>query len=125
MSCEFCKDWNNIRAAEEKLGYKIEYCPNCGEYIYVVYTLCMMKKAVDKCLELHLLDGKCQETVEIDGEKLVVEREKITNFGDPEMFTTEHRMSMKVDLDKVDISKEMEMLGLNYEPKEEETNGRN
>ena len=64
--CKFCENLENIHAIEDAMNIDVDYCPVCGVHIAIPSFLDLMKKIVYK---------PPIETVEIDGETLIVDRE--------------------------------------------------
>ena len=64
--CEFCKNLENIHAIEDFMQIDVDYCPVCGVHIAIPSFLDLMKEVIVK---------PPIETVEIDGQTMVVDRE--------------------------------------------------
>lgn len=91
--CEFCDEYKNIVIPIRTYQYKYfypNYCPNCGEKIDHARRLLAYITGSK--------DGR--EYVDIDGEKLVVDRQN----------TGAKPRDLDIDLDSVDISRELELL---------------
>lgn len=101
MPCEFCSEATNVEKYRLALDPTIplHYCPACGENLNLVNVLFCMEKAVREAW------AEENNTVEIDGEILKFER-----LPSPEKRPPVKPRDMTVDLDKIDISKEMAML---------------
>lgn len=85
---------------EELTCKKPEYCPICGQNIKILE---LFARTFNELIEQHR-----KETVKIDGEEL----EYVRVPSDPKTDKKEVKpMDMSIDLDKIDISKEMLMLG--------------
>ena len=101
--CDLCNDKERLDDLrwefENRLFIELRYCPVCGENLQFVENL---RKLFD------IVDSSCvPETVEIDGRRLVVEREK-PKVEDKKTKMTPINMAM--DLEKIDISREVAML---------------
>lgn len=106
MSCELCKNGGPVRLRTDsdiEMEFDI-YCPMCGAYLPMIN----LQKQFEEVLGLY----DRNKYVEIDGELLEIERR----------HTDDKPMDMKIDLDKVDISNEMEML-LRMNRKEKKDDG--
>lgn len=111
MSCEFCSNPANIDGLQDVLGEdaSLRYCPICGDDINITYFIVKMEGVVKEAFEKATLDiarqSKENQTVEIDGEVLEFER-----LPSPKKKPPVKPKSMAVDLDNIDITKEMELL---------------
>lgn len=99
MSCDFCMNESSIKELESK--YSAHFCPACGESLMVSKALITLRK---KCIE-NLLK-QTEETVEIDGEKLIYDRTPLS----PIKLEDDDPRIRPYDPDNVDISKELAML---------------
>lgn len=110
MACEHCSSKESRCAIVLLLGPHIpaHYCPACGESLVVSEFLDSMKKRVDDELTALFVEmDKRDETVEIDGVKLIVEHVPPMPKTVKAAFTP---INYSVDLDKIDIGREMGML---------------
>ena len=107
MGCSFCKDPEkkealseflvDIRGREDKLP---SYCPYCGQ----PFVIRDMLDTID--LILKRLRLKIPETTVIDGKRVEYDRSGMSKFS----LEDKEPMDMTIDLDNVDISKEMVMI---------------
>lgn len=117
MSCKFCIDEKNLQnlASAVPGDYKLRYCPVCGTDIAQTTLFMQILEEADRSFK----DGwrklfmtaeiqktkKEGETVKIDGEILEFER-----LPPKEKKFISKPFELGVDLDKIDISREMEIL---------------
>ena len=107
MPCDFCRTPDGIDKLKTWIhtNYNIKtdipYCPVCGEGIHIREFINMMFG-----LPRAILEPK-KEYVEIDGEKLEVERPKCEIAAEIKPLNFD---LMNIDLDKVCIDKEIEWL---------------
>lgn len=95
MSCDYCNN-NGNQPFIKQHGFK--YCPMCGESF-------MIPRLINELNDI--VKFLYTETVEIDGETLTVERTPFKPSKNVWAFDFEED---KLDLDKIDISKELEWL---------------
>lgn len=95
--CEFCKNEALVkRFKDEQFPREVRYCPVCGDSFHIGEFFRRLNDYTKNLL---------METVEVDGEVLEYVRapsETKEGMSKP--------MSMKIDLDKVDIDRELEMI---------------
>lgn len=107
MACEYCCKQLSRDSIRLMLGPNVplRYCPACGEDVKISEFLDSMKEAADDALTKAFIElDKANETVEIDGETLIVER--IPTIEKP----ISRPMDLGINLDNIDISREMAML---------------
>ena len=101
--CPCCSDWKvwgEVEILLRKHGTDMEYCPVCGQHVGVLNFLRNLRSMLD----LHTI--QLRETIEDEnGKPMYLDRTPWSNPKDP----TKHR-SLGVDLDNIDISREMELL---------------
>lgn len=107
MLCEFCSDSKNIKTFKkflDDMDFKASYCPICGEkiYIYPYDKLFEFFEAASKALNIKM------EYVTVDGELLLLDRKPSKKENPVKVIS--HPIEMKVDLDNINIDREMEML---------------
>lgn len=86
--CDNCQDPNKLF---EELGREVSYCPYCGEQIAICFALKGMKEAADELWST--LNNE-------DGIETIIDRTPLS-------YTP---IDMTIDLDKVNIDREFEML---------------
>lgn len=119
MSCKYCSNHNNIENIKIVLNnanVNLVYCPICGEEIKdLSYQDDITKMFYNALKALNIK----MEYVTIDGELFLVDRE--IPKKEKSIKVISHPIDMKVDLNKINIDKEMEMLKkLDDEKKERE-----
>ena len=105
--CDFCRDRHllgELQLIFDPMGKRALYCPVCGEYLEVANGIEAIKRYLSNEIDRMIHP---QETVEIDGEVLVVDREKPKP---KEIKTKSTPINMAMDLETIDISREMAML---------------
>lgn len=110
--CKFCNDPNNLAALERWLnrnayGVFLTTCPVCGIDLKVARYLKSIEEDLDEmwCDVREQILASVEETVEIDGETLTLERIP----SDPKKPAPKP-MDMTFDLDKVNIDRELELI---------------
>lgn len=108
MSCEFCK---NLEEVDD-----INYCPYCGDSLiirrFISNGINVIKENTRRLIiQAELEKERANETVEIDGETLIVEHIKTPPKSKKQKSTP---LNYEFDPDKIDISKEMAMLEKHY-----------
>lgn len=108
MACKFCEDLEKLAKVRSVIGAQtpLNYCPVCGEYLTIMDFIREAKSFVDT---LWRESVKQQETVEIDGETLVVERIPSPK-PEPKPKAVAKPLDMAFDLDKISIDKEVKLL---------------
>lgn len=101
-SCPCCSDQRIWKAVEELLKphcLEMEYCPVCGQSAGVREFLRNFHAQIIAAIPEMVLDE--------NGNPMFQDR---TPWSDPGTFTASTRISYEIDLDKIDISREMELL---------------
>jgi transcriptional regulator of aromatic amino acid metabolism len=109
MACEFCK--------ESELVSGMNYCPYCGKNLKMARFLSYMLQANKEAYRLvflqNYIDTECNnETVEIDGE--ILDMERIECPTEETEFTPLDYSFDSDKLNKIDISKERALLEKYY-----------
>ena len=91
MACECCNSAEKREAMISDFGKEIQYCPICGESLIVMEFIDEIRNPI--------------ETVQIDGKTLVVDRKR-------QSFDIDRMVWGNLDLDSINIDKELEFLGL-------------
>lgn len=108
MSCPCCGDeakWSMLKAIMNDLKLPLEYCPVCGNGVYIKKFLDNLKSGLAK-IEIQFPDT---ETVtDENGKELILDRS--VGHGTTKKSYTPPDMS--IDLDKIDIEREMKILGM-------------
>lgn len=102
-SCPCCSDWRvwgEVKILLSEHGAELNYCPVCGQHVGILNFLRNLRNEIE-LQTMHLSDLIEDE----NGKPMIQERTPWSNPKDP----TKHR-SLGVDLDKIDISREMEFL---------------
>lgn len=107
MACEYCGDLEKLADIRRRLGPDIElnHCPVCGEYLAAMshireFKVWINNLAVERLQRAIINNEKLTDTVEIDGKTLKVEYQP----------SNVKPMDIGINLDKVDISREVELL---------------
>ena len=108
MACEFCSDAELVNG--------MNYCPYCGNNLTIGIWIAAFLQAENEkrrriFLQAQLEKERANETVEIDGEILTVER-----IPSPAKEARPTPLDYSFNPDKIDISKEMAMLEKHYNP---------
>lgn len=116
MPCEYCENLNKITEIRNQLGsdIKLNYCPVCGSDINISGFILSLKLRFDEYAQeafkrVYIEHEHRKETVEIDGEILPVVRIKPLKKS-----PISKPLPLAVDLDKIDISREMAMIQEHY-----------
>lgn len=117
MACDFCESGKAMYELGKVLGsyagftgkpVSLRYCPVCGERM----SITNMYDSIMRSLGFGEGGPHKQETVEIDGETLIVERDS----AKLRIEEVEKKVSTPLDLglgkEDIDISREMEWLGV-------------
>lgn len=110
MACEYCMSRDAREHIRRALGsyMHVVYCPCCGSNMAIVAWFFDARETAEGELTNAFIEmDKANETVEIDGETLTVEHVPPKN---KKKNQTCKPMDMGVDLDKIDIAREMAML---------------
>lgn len=95
--CEFCKNEALVKGfKDEQFPREVRYCPVCGDSFHIGEFFRRLNDYTKNLL---------METVEVDGE--VLEYVKVPSKGTDGVSKP---LSMAIDLDKVNIDRELEML---------------
>lgn len=112
MPCKCCYNLEKIAEIREKIGPAIELncCPVCGSDLNIARFSLSMKDGVEEEFRklyatAYIKRERRNETVEIDGEILPV-----VHVPTPMDKPVSKPLDLAVDLDKIDITREMAML---------------
>ena len=108
MSCPCCGNeakWTVLKAVMNGLKLNLQYCPVCSNSIYVKEFLDNMKAGL---AEVTIQFPDTETVKDENGNELILDRE--LGHGAPKKTYTPSDMS--IDLDKVDITREMKILGI-------------
>lgn len=118
--CDFCKNDDNIKEIEMVIG-KISYCPICGMDLNTISFFNWLNETASRIIERynktydHDLDDKLErrsdkEIVELDGQRLVVDRPPCKI--DVNKKVKDYRKDLKpfFDWENVNIDRELELL---------------
>ena len=94
MSCSFCNDRKQFATFRERFGGpdEVQYCPLCGTPVYIQDIL--------DYLETELAKPLLETCTDDEGNIMIVER----------VHTDDKPMSMELDLDKINIDREICLL---------------
>ena len=94
MSCSFCSDRKQFETFRERFGGpdNVQYCPLCGTPVYIQDILDYIEQELAKPL--------LETCTDDEGNILIVER----------VHTDDKPMSMELDLDKINIDREICLL---------------
>lgn len=112
MACVYCKEKGFREKLSVLLNDEAEYCPFCGYNLLLTEGLI----TIDEISDFLRRSFIPKETVEIDGERLELDRSKPGYSGTKEFNAT----TLELNLDNVNIDKELGWLGYK---KEDNTNG--
>lgn len=102
MSCECCGNktvWGILQAAMDGLKQPLEYCPVCGNPRYLVEFLTTIEK-IQLCIPEKIEDENGKPITQI----------AYPDHNNYETYASSN--SAAVDLDKIDVSREMKLLKL-------------
>lgn len=110
MACVYCREKGFREKLSVLLNDEAQYCPFCGYNLLLTEGLIVIDVITDFLRRSFIP----KETVEVDGEILELDRSKPGYSGTKEF----HATTIKVNMDNVNIDKELELLGYKKEDNE-------
>ena len=112
MPCEFCTDERLLaKLGDVCLGWgRARYCPICGQDLDISRYIKYLSNAIDD-----MVRGRMPEIItDENGKSMVLERKPVKK-DEPKKEPVGEIRNMCVDLDFIDIDKEIEMLNKHFE----------